>query len=158
MSSSINITSGVPQGSVLSPILFLIYIRDLPDYIQNNLMVKLFADNTIIYHPITNQQDSNALQEDLDALQRWESDWLMHFHPQKCQTMHITNKRNIIQSTYTIHDHNLQTTNTAKYLGVIPDEINQEKANMFLTPSDFDNIWHTYWDYCEFKICTILDL
>ena len=42
----------------------------------------------------------------------------MHFHPQKCQTMHITNKRNIIQSTYTIHNHNLQSTNTAKYLGV----------------------------------------
>ena len=69
-------------------------------------------------HPINNQQDSIALQEDLDSLQRWESDWLMHFHPQKCQTMHITNKRNIIQSTYTIHNHKLQTTNTAKYLGI----------------------------------------
>ena len=78
----------------------------------------MFADDTIIYHPITNQQDTKALQEDLDALQRWESDWLMHFHPQKCQTMHITNKRNIIQSTYTIHNHNLQSTNTAKYLGI----------------------------------------
>ena len=118
MSSPINVTSGVPQGSVLSPLLFLIYINDLPDYIQNNSTVKLFADDTIIYHPITNQQDTNALQEDLDALQRWESDWLMHFHPQKCQTMHITNKRNIIQSTYTIHNHNLQSTNTAKYLGI----------------------------------------
>ena len=67
------------------------YINDLPDYIQNNWTVKRVADDTIIYHPITNQQDSNALQEDMDALQRWESDWLMHFHPQKCQTMHITN-------------------------------------------------------------------
>ena len=112
MSSSINVTSGVPQGSVLGPFLFLIYINDLPDYIQNNSSVKLFADNTIIYHPISNQQ------EYLDSLQRWESDWLMHFHPQKCQTMYITNKRNIIQSTYTIHNHNLQTTNTAKYLGI----------------------------------------
>ena len=118
MSSPINVTSGVPQGSVLGPLLFLIYINDLPDYIQNNSTVKMFADDTIIYHSITNQQDTNALQEDLDALQRWESDWLMHFHPQKCQTMHITNKRNIIQSTYTIHNHNLQSTNTAKYLGI----------------------------------------
>ena len=118
MSSSINVTSGVPQGSVLGPLLFLIYINDLPDYIQNNSTVKLFADDTIIYHPINNQQDSVALQEDLNSLQRWESDWLMHFHPQKCQTMHITNKRNIIQSTYTIHNHKLQTTNTAKYLGI----------------------------------------
>ena len=118
MSSSINDTSGVPQGSVLGPLLFLIYINDLPDYIQNNSTVQLFADDTIIYHPINNQQDSIALQEDLDSLQRWESDWLMHFHPQKCQTMHITNKRNIIQSTYTIHNHKLQTTDTAKYLGI----------------------------------------
>ena len=118
MSSPINVTSGVPQGSVLGPLLFLIYINDLPDYIQNNSTVKMFADDTIMYHSITNQQDTNALQEDLDALQRWESDWLMHFHPQKCQTMHITNKRNIIQSTYTIHNHNLQSTNTAKYLGI----------------------------------------
>ena len=118
MSSPINVTSGVPQGSVIGPLLFLIYINDLPDYIQNNSTVKQFADDTIIYHPITNQQDTNALQEDLDALQRWESDWLMHFHPQKCQTLHITNKRNIIQSTYTTHNHNLQSTNTAKYLGI----------------------------------------
>ena len=42
----------------------------------------------------------------------------MHFHPQKCQTVHITNKHNVIQSTYTIHNHKLQTTNTAKYLGI----------------------------------------
>ena len=94
-----------PQGSVLGPLLFLIYINDLPDYIQNNSNVKLFADDTIIYHPITSQRDSNALQEDLDALQ-------------KCQIMYITNKRNIIQSTYIIHNHNLQSTNTAKYLGI----------------------------------------
>ena len=75
MSSPINVTSGVPQGSVLGPLLFLIYINDLPDYIQNNSTVKMFADDTIIYHSITNQQDTNALQEDLDALQRWESGW-----------------------------------------------------------------------------------
>ena len=84
MSPSISGTSGVPQGSVLGPILFLIYINDLPDYIHNNSTVKCVADDTIMYHPITYQQDSNALQPDLDAIQRWELDWFMHSHPQKC--------------------------------------------------------------------------
>ena len=68
MSSSINVTSGVPQGRVLGPLLFLIYINDLPGYIQNNSTLKLFADDTIIYHPINNQQDSIAFQEDLESL------------------------------------------------------------------------------------------
>ena len=113
-----NVTSGVPQGSVLGPILFLIYINDLPDYIKNNSTTKRFADDTIIYRPITNPHEYNTLQEVLDALQRWESDWLMHVHSQKYQTMHITNKRNIIQSACTIHKYNLETADTAKYLGV----------------------------------------
>ena len=86
MSSSINITSGVLQGSVLSPIFFLIYINDLPDYIQNTSSVKLFADRHHHLPPHHEPNDSNALQEDLDALRQWESDWLMHFHPQKYQT------------------------------------------------------------------------
>ena len=74
--------------------------------VRNRTSTRGCNNNTIfqkdvIYHPINSQQDTIALQEDLDSLQRWESDCLMHFHPQKCQTMHITNKRNIIQSTYT---------------------------------------------------------
>ena len=58
------------------------------------------------------------LCENLNALQQWESDWLMHFHLHKCQALQITNKRNTIKSTYIIYNHNLQTTDTAKYLGI----------------------------------------
>ena len=57
MSSPISVTSGVLQGSVLGPILFLIYINDLPDYIQNNSTVKLVADDTTIYHPIKKEEE-----------------------------------------------------------------------------------------------------
>ena len=83
-----------------------------PAFCEHRQTDRLKANYSIDYYIWSQVQ-----QEDLDSLQRWESDWLMHFHPHKCQTMHITNKRNIIQSTYTIHNHTLQTTNTAKYLG-----------------------------------------
>ena len=73
------VTSGVPQGTVLGPILFLIYINDLPEYLTHSKL-RLFADDSIIYK-ITCQDDCKKLQSDLDAAARWEADWLMAFHP-----------------------------------------------------------------------------
>jgi hypothetical protein len=112
------VESGVSQGSVLGPSLFLIYINDLPSYIQKKSSVRLFADDCVLYRNIENEQDSRHLQEDLDALQKWESDWLMEFHPEKCQVLHITNKRQPIVSSYTIHGHILESVDQGKYLGV----------------------------------------
>ena len=107
-SHSAAVESGVPQGSVLGPTLFLAYINDLPSYIKNGSTARLFADDCVLYHTIESQEDSAKLQGDLDALQRWEDDWLMEFHPQKCQTLHITNKRNVIKHKYQIHGHELR--------------------------------------------------
>ena len=58
------------------------------------------------------------LQHDLDRLQQWEKDWLMEFHPQKCQVLHITSKRKPVLASYTIHGHTLEEISSAKYLGV----------------------------------------
>jgi retron-type reverse transcriptase len=74
------VTSGVPQGTVLCPILFLIYINDFPEYLTHSKL-RLFADDSIIYKEITCQDDCKKLQSDLDAAARWEADWLMAFHP-----------------------------------------------------------------------------
>ena len=72
-SDSCPVQSGVPQGSVLGPCLFLIYINDTPDIIHSN-HIRLFADNTIIYPTVSNQSDCQALQTDLTYLEEWEKE------------------------------------------------------------------------------------
>ena len=112
------VESGVPQGSVLGPLLFLLYINDLPNYVSRESTARLFADDCVLYRRIKSDEDAHALQKDLDGLQRWEKDWLMEFHPQKCQVMHITNKRKPIKVPYNIHGHTLEEVDSAKYLGL----------------------------------------
>ncbi|VDI34092.1 blast:Probable RNA-directed DNA polymerase from transposon BS [Mytilus galloprovincialis] len=91
-SNIIPVTSGVPQGTVLGPILFLIYINDLPDYLKHS-QIRLFADDSIIYRPITCQNDCIKLQEDIEAAIKWEKDWLMSFHPDKCNILRVSTKK-----------------------------------------------------------------
>ena len=110
------VTSGVPQGSVLGPLLFLLYINDLPQNIQSQ--VRLFPDDTAVYLTVTSSEDANALQADLDTLQEWESTWDMEFNPSKCQVLHITRSRQPLQSQYTLHGQFLESVDSAKYLGV----------------------------------------
>lgn len=117
MSNTAPVTSGVPQGTVLGPILFLIYINDLSEYIQHSTL-RLFADDSIIYKEIKTQSDTTLLQEDIDSAGRWEQDWLVKFHPDKCNLLSITQKRKPFLFTYKHHNHPLQKVNDAKYLGL----------------------------------------
>ena len=71
-SDKLQVSSGVPQGSVLGPILFLLYINDLPDSLQSQ--VRRFADDTAVYLTVQGQADSKKLQNNLDKLQEWERD------------------------------------------------------------------------------------
>ena len=90
-SDSIPVNSGVPQGSVLGPILFLADINDLPEEICSQ--VRLFADNTALYLTIKGEEDSSALEKDLDTLSVWESKWDMQFNPSKCQVVQVTGSK-----------------------------------------------------------------
>ena len=114
------ITSGVPQGSVLGPLLFLIYINDLPNCVQN-YVCRLFADDCILCQRIRSCYHSNELLADLDQFKKWESIWLMEFHTSKCQVISITNKEKPIIGKYEIHDHILEQVHCAKYLGIYVD-------------------------------------
>ena len=116
-STSAPVLSGVPQGSVLGPALFLIYINDLPEYVTNST-VRLFADDALLYLTIHSTSDCIKLQEDLNNLERWESDWQMSFHPEKYEVIHITTKKKPILHKYTLHGHTLSSVPQIKYLGV----------------------------------------
>ena len=105
------VCSGVPQGSVLGPILFLIYINDLPEAITSE--VRLFADDTALYLTIEGEKDSATLQHDLDKLFVWERQWDMEFNPSKCQVIQVTGSRKPINANYV-----LETVTCARYLGV----------------------------------------
>ena len=110
------VTSGVPQGTVLGPLLFLAYINDLPSSVKST--ARLFADDCLLYRSITTEADATQLQDDLDNLQKWEANWLMHFNPDKCEVIRITTKRKQRITPYYIHGKELAVTTKAKYLGV----------------------------------------
>ena len=111
-----SVLSGVPQGSVLGPSLFLYYINDLPTGLTSE--VRLFADDTITYLTLSNQEDATLLQEYLARLEQWEKKWMMEFHPNKCQVMSVSRKPQPDVHKYTLHGITLEHTKAAKYLGV----------------------------------------
>ncbi len=120
-----DVTSGIPQGSVLGPLLFLIFINDLPDSVTSEVF--LFADNTKIFRKIKGEEDQQGLQQDLTTLEDWSNKWLLQFHPGKCKHMHI-GKKNSSSNTYSLHDQQLECIKEEKYIGVcIGYELNFEK-------------------------------
>ena len=119
-SPAADVTSGVPQGSVLGPLLFLVYINDIALEVSSE--ISLFADDALLYKNIKTLQHVRELQNDLDNLVLWESNWSMQFHPEKCKVLRVTNKRKIIDGEYNIHNHKLELVKKAKYLGVTLDQ------------------------------------
>ena len=89
-----SVLSGVPQGSVLGPILFLIYIyiyiNDLEDDISSKVLN--FADDTTVFRKVTNDTDKQSLQDDLDKLVKWSEKWQMLFNFGKCKCIHIVDQ------------------------------------------------------------------
>ena len=87
MSNWLTVLSGIPQGSVLGPLLFVIFVNELPKIVKST--VYLFADDTKIFRSINNHDDPKILQDDLNILQNWSNTWLLKFHPDKCKRMTI---------------------------------------------------------------------
>ena len=126
------VTSGIPQGSVLGPILFVVFINDLPKCVTSN--VYLFADDTKIYREIQSTNDNKLLQEDLVTLFQWSKKWLLQFHPDKCKVLSVQGRGqksedvNYMMNLYDGGSTTLENVENEKDIGVTIDErLNFEK-------------------------------
>jgi hypothetical protein len=117
-SENIVITSGVPQGSILGPFLFLLYINDMPSLIQDPTEIMLFADDAKIFSRIRNVNDQYLLEDQLDKLFKWSCKWQMKFNINKCVVMSISTKKDILQYQYKMNGINLNIVKDFKDLGV----------------------------------------
>ena len=111
------VLSGVPQGTVLGPLLFSLYINGISSDIESE--IRLFADDCVCYREIKDEKDTMKLQRDIDRLGSWARKWGMRFQPVKCNMMQLTRKRiKKIHASYTLEGTNLENVESIKYLGV----------------------------------------
>ena len=86
-SNSVPVKSGIPQGSVLGPALFVIFINDMPEIVES--MCQLFADDAKIFRNASSREDCIKLQNDSDKLTEWSARWQLSFNVEKCKSLHI---------------------------------------------------------------------
>ena len=109
--------SGVPQGTVLGPLLFSLYINDISSDIESE--IRLFADDCVCCREIKDDEDSMKLQRDIDRLDSWARKWGMRFQSVKCNMMQLTRKRiKKIYASYSLAGTDLENVESIKYLGV----------------------------------------
>ena len=116
LSNEVDVVSGVPQGTVLGPLMFLIYINDIDNNIQSS--VRLFADDCILYRVIKSLDDCRCLQEDLNHLIHWTHLWQMKLNSDKCVVLNCTKSHSTYQTNYYINDTPLKVVDQHTYLGV----------------------------------------
>ena len=116
-----SVSSGVPQGSVLGPLLFNIFINDMPDSVAHSTL-KLYADDSLLFHPINSPDDPTKLQSDLDSLVDWAKNAQMKFNVDKCEYMCISRKPNeTLNRNYSMSNKSLTSVDEINYLGVTID-------------------------------------
>ena len=87
------VTSGVPQGSMLGPLLFVIFINDLPDVVQHGTETAMCVDDTKLHHKMTSTDVCKCLQQSLKNLNSWSIQNNIHFNVSKCKVLTITGKK-----------------------------------------------------------------
>ena len=103
-SSQLPITSGVPQGSILGPLLFLVYVNTIPNYISASTDVAMFADDTKCFRTIRSPNDAEMIQNDISGLESWSNEHHLHFNTLKCNVLSISRKKFPIEAAYQLND------------------------------------------------------
>ena len=119
----------------MGPILFLIYINDLPDYVKSSC--KIFADDTKIYAKVGNMADVERIQKDIDELVEWSRTWLLNFNAGKCKVMHVGARNG--RANYFMEGTEIQVVSEEKDLGVVVDDklrFSSRDANLAIFPLD----------------------
>lgn len=111
----VDVTSGVPQGSVLGPILFIIFINDLDDGVLSKILK--FADDTKMMGSVRSEEDVKVLRDDLAKLFKWSEVWQMKFNIDKCKIMHIGYKNP--GAKYEVNGKELDVVKNEKDLGIV---------------------------------------
>ena len=119
-SEFVQVISGVPQGSVLGPLLFLIYINDVASIeLSVNTKLSLYADDMLLYKVITSSEDYAELQEDINLIHNWSVNNLMTFNASKCKCMYISRKRERRCPSVSLDNATMEYVTHYKYLGIV---------------------------------------
>ena len=111
--------SGVPEGSILSPLLFSCYVADLPDQIKTSSLS--YADDVKIFHRIETPEDARSLQADLDRLSSWSKTWLLKLNPANYKSITFTLRSSSQLTVYSLDGHQLERCVRVRDLGVTLD-------------------------------------
>ena len=111
------VRSGVPQGSVLGPLLFVLYIDEIHQ-IVSNCTIKLFADDIALYKQIISADDQALLQDDLNKIYQWSLSWQLKLNPKKCESICISFKRSPPKCNYQLNGEPIPSKSVIRYLGI----------------------------------------
>jgi len=150
-SGCLNLISGTPQGSVLGPFLFLLYVNDLPEIFQSDFRAKLFADDLKSYNIFDYRSNSDSVQASLDSLYAWSKSWQLQLAISKCGKILLKGNSNFVdENDLLIGDNPLAVLESIKDLGILVDSklnfsaqidsiVSRAKQRMFLIFKSFQS-------------------
>ncbi len=116
-SSAVRVESGVPQGTVLGPLMFLLFINDIANKVEHS-RIRLFADDCLLFREVNNENEYEKLQNDFDAVGKWAKEWQMKFNVEKCYRLQISGKKASCPYLYSLNNEVLGNVQHHPYLGV----------------------------------------